>query len=94
MKKLLLLLLVLFIPFYVITKPNQIKYITYDFDQFDSLCIADTIPRQMSIWESYDYINEKEEFVTIYKFVKHDTIIYNVILLDDGYFNVNKSILK
>ena len=69
-------------------KTNEIL----DFDQFDSLCTVDNIPRNLGEWMSSDYYNDKtEKLETTFIFIKGDTLIYEVKELDEGMFNVTKT---
>lgn len=63
--------------------------LTYSYEEFDSLCNADSIPRRLSTWQSSDYYSEEEEKLkTTYYYSKGDTIAYTVESLDDGFFDV------
>ena len=63
----------------------------YDFDGFDSLCIADSIPRDLTTWDNEDYYDEKSDKVrTKYYLNVGDTISYIVTIDDDCNFIVEK----
>lgn len=63
-----------------------------DFDQFDSLCVADSIPRNLNTWEKYDTYDEiNDRVVTTYTLDKGDSVSYEVTFGDDGDFNVLKN---
>ena len=95
--KILILILILIIPFKIIlpyyakTNIHKKTHIILDFDQFDSLCVVDSIPRDLNKWNSHDYIGENEKLITNYMYLKGDTVVYNVVPLNDGYFDVIKS---
>lgn len=64
----------------------------YDFDQFDSLCVADDIPRDLGTWEKRDvYDEEKEKVITIFSIDKGDSVSYEITFGDNGDFNVLKN---
>lgn len=66
--------------------------LTYSYEEFDSLCNVDSIPRRLSSWQSNDYYSDEEERLkTIYYYSKGDSIAYTVESLDDGFFDVKIS---
>ena len=72
-------------------RKQKATVVIYDFDQFDSLCIADSIPRDLSLWVVEDfYDNESESVKTKFFFDKGEKFFWNVQLLDDGMFLVRK----
>ena len=58
----------------------------YTFDEFDSLCIKDSIPRNLNIWEYKEYYDDK---YMIEYYYTNDSIMYKVIL-KDTLFDVTK----
>lgn len=72
-------------------RKQKATVVIYDFDQFDSLCVADSIPRDLSLWVVEDfYDNESESVKTKFFFDKDEKYFWNVQLLDDGMFLVRK----
>ena len=65
-----------------------------DFDQFDSLCVNDSIPRNLKLWENQDYVDANDKVKTKYTLNVKDSVIYNVKPLDDGFFYVSKENIK
>ena len=64
----------------------------YDFDQFDSLCVADSIPRDLGIWDKQDVYDERRDrVITVFTLDKGDSVSYEVTFGDDGDFNVLKN---
>ena len=71
-------------------KPSNLQ--VYDFDGFDSLCIADSIPRNLNTWESTDYYDEKDGKVKTKFYISiGDSVSYLVWYNDDGDFVVEKN---
>ena len=68
-----------------------------DFDQFDSLCINDSIPRDLYKWEIEETADDRGKIYRTFTFHKFDSITntsqttYDVELLDDGIFQVTKT---
>jgi len=58
----------------------------YTFDEFDSLCRKDSIPRNLNTWEYKEYYDDK--YMIEYYYTK-DSIMYKVIL-KDTFFDVTK----
>lgn len=67
---------------------GEVKREVLDFDQFDSLCIADTIPRDLSSWDKY-VINNNNNMTTVFTIDKSNTT-YEVTFAGGGNFNVAK----
>jgi hypothetical protein len=87
MRKLLHIILFVFIINIFICGVNpHINNKLYTFDEFDSLCIKDSIPRNLNIWEYKEYYDDK---YMIEYYYTNDSIMYKVIL-KDTLFDVTK----
>ena len=58
----------------------------YTFDEFDSLCNRDSLPRNLNTWEIKEYYDDRYKVEYYYY---NDSIMYKVIM-QDTMFNVTK----
>ena len=87
-----LLLFMILFSCVLISNKKQPNQKIYDFDAFDSLCIADSIPRDLNTWESVDYWDDEENTLkTKFYLNVGDSISYIVFYNKEGDFVVEKN---
>lgn len=65
--------------------------------QFDSICVADTLPMDLEQWKPYSSIDyETSQGITEYLFIKSlekdGEVIYRLIVVDEDTYNIYKRI--
>lgn len=83
-----ILILIILIIFFGIPFKKQYKRL-YTFDEFDSLCIKDSIPRNLNIWDQNEFYEDK--LIIQYNYNKNDSVFYTVEF-KDTLFEVTKRI--
>ena len=68
----------------------------FTYTQFDSICVADTIPANLSLWKAYssrDY--ETNNIITEYLYIKRlgaNEEMFRLIMVNDSTYNIYKRI--
>ena len=68
----------------------------FTYTQFDSICVADTIPANLSLWKAYssrDY--ETNSIITEYLYIKRlgaNEEMFRLIMVNDSTYNIYKRI--
>lgn len=76
---------------YILHKPNNaVEHLILDFDQFDSLCITDSIPRNISTWQRTEFVDDSCKLKVQFTFDKGDTVFYITEFIDNSKFSVEK----
>lgn len=77
-----------------INQPKMLLLIDANFNkhQFDSLCVADTLPNDLEKWLRWQFIDyEKNTMINEYVYIKHineDEVMYRLIIDND--YNIMK----
>ena len=69
----------------IIASKKKPKQMVYDFDGVDSLCVADSIPRDLNTWEGMDYYDERTDKVKTKYYLNVGDSIYYIVYFNDNY---------
>lgn len=68
----------------------------FTYKQFDSICVADTIPNNLELWKPYSQFDyETNKAITEYLYIKRLGVneeIYRLMVIDEDTYNIYKRI--